>query len=250
MSLIELHNANVSFPIRKRTVVTLKEFIVKGLFRSHFDKKNSVHAIKDVSLKVEDGERVGIIGYNGAGKSSLLRTVGGIYPIESGTYRVDGSVCGLFEITCGFELEGTGWDNIYYRSYLQGETPKTVKDKLPEIADFCELGDFLDLPVRCYSSGTLMRLAFAIATSSEPDILLIDEVFSTGDAAFQQKAKERMQNFMHRANIVVMVAHDLTLIEQFCTRVIWLNQGQIHMDGPPETVLELYKSNIETRQAA
>lgn len=250
MSYIEFDNVNLRFPIRENIGITLKEFIVRGMFQKQSKQTKSVHALKDISLRIVDGERVGIIGANGSGKSTLLRTLGCVYPIESGRRNIVGSICSLLEITCGFELQATGIDNIYYRSYLQGETPKSVKEKIEEISAFSELGEFLHLPVRCYSSGMMTRLAFSIVTSSEPDILLIDEVFSTGDLSFQGKAEKRMQSFMNRANIVVMVGHDLSFIEKFCSRVIWVDKGHIRMDDSPLKVVAAYRHDVEARQAA
>lgn len=240
MSLIEFNKVNLEFPIRENAGVTLKEFIVRGMFRSGLKRMKSVHALKQMTFRIEEGERVGIIGHNGAGKSTLLRTIAGVYPISSGTSLVTGSICSLFDITYGFEIDARGWENIYYRAYLQGETPATIKGKLEEIASFSELGDFLDVPLRCYSAGMLMRLAFSIVTSSNPDILLIDEVFSTGDLAFQAKAQKRMRTLIDQAHIVVMVGHDLSVIENFCTRVLWVDHGQIHMDGTAREVIPAY----------
>ena len=135
----------------------------------------------------------------------------GVYPIARGRRRVDGMVNSLFDIAVGFEPDATGWQNIYYRSYLQGETPRAVQAKLHGIGTFSELGDFLDLPLRTYSTGMTMRLAFSVATSGDPEILLLDEFFSTGDLGFQKKGEERMRTFIQRANIVLMVGHNLDL---------------------------------------
>src|SRR5262249_1551943 len=153
-----------------------------------------IHALSGVSLSARDGDRLGIIGHNGAGKSTLLKTLAGIYPPSTGTVDIQGKICSLFDITLGFEHEANGWANILYRAYLQGETPRTRrKEKVNAIAEFSELGDFLRLPVRNYSSGMMMRLAFAVATSIEPEVLLVDEVLGVGDLAFQKKAKARVE---------------------------------------------------------
>ncbi len=232
MASIILENVDLKYPLRGPRI-TLKEYVINGLFRrDRSTVRPMIHALRDISFKVGDGERVGIIGHNGACKSTLLRTVGGIYPVAQGMRKVEGSICALFDIALGFEQEATGWQNIHYRSYLQGETPATVRTKLNDIAEFCELGEFLDLPLRCYSHGMIMRLAFAIATTSAPEILLIDEVFGTGDLAFRKKAEDRMRVFMNRAKIVVMVGHDLTFLRQFCQRVLWLDHGNLRADGP------------------
>lgn len=249
-SYVHFENVNLVFPIRENAGLTLKEFIVRGLFRSSYQAMKTVNALKEVNLTIRNGERLGIIGHNGAGKSTLLRTIAGVYPITSGVRKVEGSICSLFDITYGFEWEANGWENIEYRAYLQGETPRSLKEKIKEIAEFSELNEFLDVPLRCYSSGMLMRLAFSVATSSHPDILLIDEVFATGDLAFQQKARDRMMSFIDRANIVAMVGHDLQLIEEFCSRVIWVDHGRIIADGTPHEIVPEYREKFVTAKAA
>jgi len=250
MSLIDFRHVDLVYPIREHRAITLKEFILRGLFRQLNQSKKEVHALHDICLQVHEGERLGIIGFNGAGKSTLLRTIAGIYPIAGGTRRVHGKMCSLFDIAVGLEHDATGWQNIRFRSYLQGETPRSVEKKLPAIAEFSELGEFLDLPLRCYSAGMIMRLAFAIATSGEPEILLIDEVFGTGDLVFQKKAEARMKDFIDRAKVVVMVGHQLSFLEEFCNRIIWLNQGRIHADGPARDIIAAYEQQVQALRAA
>lgn len=249
MPHIRLENVDLVYPVRHNRGLTLKEFFVKGVFRKQA-LITEIHALRQVSLSVRDGERLGIIGFNGAGKSTLLRTIAGIFPIVAGRRLISGSICSLFDIQVGFESEATGWQNIFYRGFLQGETPQSVRKKLHSIADFSELGQFLDLPIRCYSAGMLTRLAFSIATSAEPEILLIDEVFGTGDLVFQKKAEERMKDFMHRADIVVMVGHNLPFLEEFCSRVVWLDQGRLRLDGPASKIINEYTYAAKEAQAA
>lgn len=240
MASIVLEHVDLEYPLRAARI-TLKEYVVRGLFRrERAPVPKMIHALRDVSIRIGDGERVGVIGHNGAGKSTLLRVLGGIYPIVRGRLAVDGSVRGLFDIGLGFEYEATGWQNIKYRSYLQGETPATLKDKAPGIAEFCELGEFLHLPLRCYSQGMVMRLAFAIATASAPEILLIDEVFGTGDLSFRKKAENRMRSFIQQAKIVIMVGHQLEFLREFCDRVLWFEQGRLRADGPAQQVIDDY----------
>src|SRR6478736_6462372 len=163
MASIILDDINLEYPLRDQQV-SLKEYLLKGIFKKRLmERQRVVHALRGVTVQIHEGERVAIIGHNGAGKSTILKTIAGIYPIKSGDRTVEGSICSLFDIMLGFEPEATGWENIHFRSYLQGATPKEVKTKLKEIGDFTELGEFLDLPVRCYSSGMATRLAFAIA---------------------------------------------------------------------------------------
>jgi ABC-type polysaccharide/polyol phosphate transport system ATPase subunit len=153
---------------------------------------------------------------------------------------VFGQISSLFDIALGFEMDASGWENIAYRGYLQGETPASVKDKMQPIAEFSELGKFLDMPVRYYSSGMLVRLAFAIATAIEPDILLVDEVLAAGDAAFQAKAYQRMRGLISRARAVIFVSHDIDSVRRLCDRVVWLDHGRIRAAGAPDDVIRAY----------
>ncbi len=159
-----------------------------------------------------------------------------------------GRVSSLFDISLGFELEANGWDNIRYRSYLQGESPKTVDSRMQAIADFSELGEFLDTPVRYYSSGMLVRLAFSVATAIEPEILIVDEVLSAGDISFQAKAQQRMQSLISHAQAVVMVSHDLDSLRPLCSRVLWLDHGRVRMLGPTAEVIRAYLASTRSTQ--
>lgn len=241
MAFVQFNNVDLEYPVRENQTVTLKEFILHGLFRKKTNSVRAIKALSDLTFQINEGERVGIIGLNGAGKSTLLRTVGGIYPIKRGRRIVEGSICALFDIAIGFEPDATGWQNVYFRSYLQGETPKTIRNKLKDIEEFTELGNFLNLPIRCYSTGMLTRLAFAVATARCSEILLIDEVFGTGDLVFQKKADARMREFLHKARIVIMVGHNLEFLQEFCTTIIWLHKGQIHAVGPTRQIIQAYK---------
>ncbi len=244
MARIALSDASLTFSLRKSRNVTLKQYLLKGMFLDSFNPRVNIHALADVTLTATDGDRVGVIGHNGAGKSTLLKMIAGVYPPTRGTVQVDGRICSLFEITLGFEGEASGWDNIRYRGYLQGETPKTLAGKVDEIAAFSELGEFLNIPVRFYSAGMMIRLAFAIATAANPEILLIDEVLSVGDAAFQAKATKRMKEMMSRSRLMVMVSHDLGSIRELCTRAVWLEKGRVVMQGDPAAVVEAYKASV------
>ncbi len=250
MSNIQFTNVDLEYPVRENKGATLKDFVLRGLFRKKKLGMQTVKALNDLSFHIGDGERVGIIGLNGAGKSTLLRTIGGVYPISRGTREVTGAICSLFDIMVGFDGNATGYRNIFIRSYLQGETPRTVQSKLHEIAEFTELGEFLNLPMRCYSTGMIMRLAFAIATARKPEILLIDEVFSTGDMLFQKKAEARMRTLLQTARIVVMVGHDLSFLKEFCTSVIWLHHGRIHAMGPAKQIIQSYLNDASQLQKA
>jgi lipopolysaccharide transport system ATP-binding protein len=244
MVAIDLESVSLEFMVRRFKRLSLKEFLVRGMFSKAANPVIHVKALQDVTLQVAEGERLGIIGHNGAGKSTLLKLLAGIYPPTLGTRMVRGRISSLFDITLGFESDASGWENIYFRSYLQGETPQSIKGKVQEIAEFSELGEFLDMPVRYYSAGMMIRLAFAVATAIEPEILIVDEVLAVGDLAFQQKATDRIRAMMAQARLMVIVSHDLERLKQLCSRVIWMDHGAVKMDGPPAAVVTAYQQHF------
>lgn len=246
MATITCDQLSLTFRTRVRGSQTLKDLALNFFTRRPREPEPEVRALEDVSFEVNEGERLGILGPNGAGKSSLLRTLAGIYRPTSGTCQVQGKVCSLFNIALGFEPDASGWQNILYRGYLQRETPQSIRAKMQEIADFSELGDALDRPVRHYSSGMLVRLAFSIATSIEPEILLVDEVLSAGDLAFTEKARQRIHQLIRKARILVMVSHDLKAFTDFCDRAIWLDHGRIQADGAVDEVVAAYQGRTAT----
>lgn len=238
---IKMKDVNLYYPSTIFNAMTLKQEVFSRL-RLEKRKENleDVHALRDFNLEIHEGERVGIIGHNGAGKSTLLRALAGVYPIKTGSIETSGEICSMFDLTLGFELDSTGRDNIMNRGLMLGSTPKEVKEKEQEIIEFSELGEFIDYPIKAYSSGMLVRLAFSISTAVKGEILLVDEVLSAGDARFQKKAKERMMNVMRDAKILVLVLHDMKTIEDVCNRVIMLNKGNIVADGSPKEVIKKY----------
>ncbi len=250
MARIHLDNLSLTFRIRNHERITLKEFIVRRLFRKSASPVAplEVAALKSLTLDIREGDRLGVIGHNGAGKSTLLKVLAGIYPPTEGTLTVEGQISSLFDIALGFEQEASGWENIYYRGYLQGETPQTIRSKMQPIAEFSELGDFLKMPVRYYSAGMKVRLAFSIATAIEPEILLVDEVLSVGDKAFQEKAAKRMRDMMAKARLMVLVSHDLASIQRLCQRAIWMDHGRVMKEGDPKEVAEAYIRSVENPQ--
>lgn len=247
MPHIYVDNASIEFIVNKYQKISFKEYIVRGLFRKSINPQVRVRALSHITFQADEGERIGIIGHNGAGKSTLLKMLAGIYPPTEGRCTVEGRICSLFDITLGFEPDASGWENIVYRAYLQGETPATLRDKIEAIAAFSELGEFLSLPVRNYSAGMRMRLAFSIATATEPEILLIDEVLAVGDLAFQQKARAKMRELMSASRLMILVSHDLNTIRETCNRVLWLRRGEIVMQGPSESVVEAYTQAMAER---
>jgi len=250
MASIEVCGASVTFTATQNKQITLKEYLLKGLFRRSVNPQIQIHALTDINLTARDGDRIGIIGHNGAGKTTLLKLLAGIYPPTAGKAAVVGRVCSLFDISVGFENEATGWENIIYRSFLQGESPATLKGKMQEIAEFSELGEFLTLPVKNYSAGMRMRLAFSIATAAEPEVLLVDEVLAVGDMAFQIKAKARMKAMMSISRLMVVVSHDLNTIKDTCNRVLWMRRGQVVQEGAPHEVVRAYNRDAIERAAA
>jgi ABC-type polysaccharide/polyol phosphate transport system ATPase subunit len=246
MARIELDDVSLTFRVRKNSRITLKEFLVGQLFRRSRNPVMEVNALRNVSLEISQGDRVGILGHNGAGKSTLLKLLAGIYPPTAGRLSVQGRISSLFDISLGFEPDATGWENISYRSFLQGETPRTLRTKKQAIAEFSELGDFLNMPIRYYSTGMVVRLAFSIATAIDPEILLVDEVLSVGDLAFQIKARERMMEMMAKAHLMVMVSHDLDSLARLCNRAVWMDHGQVVLAGPADDAIAAYQASVST----
>lgn len=243
---IKMKDVNLYYPSNVYNAMTIKQEIFSRLkLQKRKEHLEDVHALKDFNLEIHEGERLGVIGLNGAGKSTLLKALGGLYPIKTGTIETHGEVRSMFELTLGFELESTGRENIMYRGLMLGSTPKEVKAKEQEIIDFAELGQFIDYPIRSYSSGMLVRLAFAISTSVAGEILLVDEVLSAGDINFQAKARKRMVDVMDSAKILVLVLHDMSTIQAVCNRTILLKEGRIIADGKPEDVIKEYLKNIQ-----
>jgi ABC-type polysaccharide/polyol phosphate transport system ATPase subunit len=236
---IELNHVNLEFHVGAERHGTLKSAVRTGILRRRTEAR-VVRALQDVTLSIRSGQRVGLIGHNGAGKSSLLKVMAGIYPPQRGTVVSVGHICPLFEFVTGFEMEATGWENIRTRALLLGMSPKEIDQKIDGIAEFSNLKEFLDIPVRHYSTGMFVRLAFATSTAVDPQILLLDEVMAAGDAAFIDSARRRMNELMERASIVVFASHSLDVLPTFCDRTILLRKGQIVADGPTPEVVRLY----------
>lgn len=241
--LISLRDVDVEFNVDANVHRTLKSTVLQ-IFHPRRTAPRIIRALESVSLDIQNGERVGIIGLNGAGKTTLLKVMARIYRPKSGEACVEGHVCPLFEFITGFEMDGNGWQNIRTRALLLGMSPKEIDRKIGEIGSFTKLGDFLDIPVRCYSAGMLLRLAFATSTAVDPEILLLDEVMAAGDAAFIEQARKRMNELMSRASIVVFASHSLTVLPSFCERTIWLEQGNVRLDGPTPEVIRAYEASV------
>lgn len=231
MSELTFNNVSIKYPIYNSKAMSLRNQLVRigtgGRIAGESNQIVTVTALENVSFSLKDGDSVGLIGHNGAGKSTLLRTMAGIYEPSSGEITRSGTVATVFEIGAGMDPELSGYENIIRMGLLMGMTLGEISGITKDVEDFTELGDFLNLPVRTYSSGMTMRLMFAVATSCKPSILLVDEMFGTGDAAFQEKAKKRMQQLISDADIFVFASHDHNLVKSLCKRIFHVEHGKI-----------------------
>ncbi len=206
-------------------------------------------AVKSVSLTIENGETVGLIGRNGSGKSTLLKIAAGVYRATKGTVQVNGTLAPLIELGAGFHHELTGRENILLNGLLMGYSKREMTEREQSIIDFSEIGDFIDVPVKQYSSGMYMRLAFSVATEVDPQILLIDEILSVGDASFQQKCFDRIASFQRAGKTIMLVSHSMEDIEKRCDRAVLLEQGRVVADGRPGDVIDVYKGIWSSHEA-
>ena len=242
MSSIHVENLSIKFRIYHDRSPSLKEYFANLFKRNGQTAHSDFWAVKDVSFEIKAGDRVGIIGHNGAGKSTLLKALCRVYEASAGKISVNGRLAPLLEIGAGFHPEFTGRENIYLNGSILGYSKQQLKEIEPEVIAFAELEEFIDTPVKYYSTGMYMRLAFSLATAMHPDILVLDEIFAGGDAAFMAKAKARMYALIDKANIMIMVSHDHLLVQSLCNRVIWLDHGKVVADGDPDNVIERYLS--------
>ena len=238
---VELRGVSLRFVSYYDKQYSLKRAVIDLLLRRAGPAASEEFwALRDVDLRVERGERVGIVGSNGAGKSTLLRLLARIYPPTSGTVAVRGNVAPLIEMGAGFNPELSGRDNIFLNGAMLGFSRRAMEAKVDGIFEWTGLREFADLPLKYYSSGMYVRLAFAVATEVDPDILLIDETLAAGDAVFIEKAKARIRGLLDRSEVVVVVSHDLDALREICTRGLWMKQGRIVADGPIDEVIGRY----------
>ncbi len=243
MASIELSGVHVSFPIYHGNSRSLKRTMfaaASGRLREDTRHRIVVEALRDVSLTLRSGDRLGLVGGNGAGKTTLLRTLAGIYEPVVGKIHVSGSIGALLDPNLGMNFELTGRENIALRGLYNGLSSAAIRQLEDDVQDFAELAEFLELPLRFYSSGMVVRLGFALATAIRPQVLLMDEWFLAGDAAFMEKARARLEDMVRGAEILVLSSHSAPVVLDWSTRVIWLNEGRVMADGAPQEVMDQY----------
>lgn len=244
VSRIVVEDLSIKFRLYHDRSPSLKEYAANIFRRSKPSSHSDFWAVKQVSFTVGAGERLGIVGHNGAGKSTLLKALCRIYEPSTGKISVEGRVAPLLEIGAGFHPEFTGRENIYLNGAILGYSKAQLQAIEESVIEFAGLEEFIDTPVKYYSTGMYLRLAFSLATSVDPDILILDEMFAGGDANFVQKATARMMKVIESANIMVVVSHDTRLLATLCTRVIWMDHGKMKEDGPAIEVLNRYLASV------
>jgi lipopolysaccharide transport system ATP-binding protein len=247
MAYINLFKANVDIPIYNIKSRSFKNKLIKFGIGNKLSLDDSgcsiVHALKNIDLKIKEGDRVGLVGTNGAGKTSMLRLLNGVYPPTSGQVLSEGKITSFIDLSLGIDPDATGIENIYIRGSLLGILDKEINKNIDEIISFSELDEFIYLPVRTYSSGMLLRLAFSISAIVKPDILLMDEWLSVGDEKFNKKVQSRLHNIIQNTKIIVIASHSREMIENTCNRVLWFENGSIKKDGDAVAVCSEYFLN-------
>lgn len=242
-TVIELKDVGIKFNLSKEKVDSLKEYVIKMIKKELM--YNEFWALRNVSFSIKKGERLGVLGLNGAGKSTLLKIICGVYKPSEGTVTHKGVIAPLLELGAGFDPQYTGRENIFLYGSVLGYSKKYLEEKYDEIVEFSELGKFIDVPLKNYSSGMKARLGFAIATISDPDILILDEVLSVGDAKFRKKSEKKIMDMFERGVTVIFVSHSLEQVQQLCDKAIILQKGTLVAAGDIDTVTEIYTSMVE-----
>ncbi len=244
MAVIRLTDASVDIPIYDMAGASLKKLIIGRAVGGQLGQVNSfviVNALKNITFEANDGDRIALVGNNGSGKTTLLRVLSDVYPPTGGTVHVEGRISPMFDPALGMSADATGMENIRICGMLWGISRAEIERNIQDITEFTELGSYLNMPVRTYSMGMLLRLAFAVATVRDPEILLLDEVIGVGDASFFQKAYDRLKRLVHRSQILVVASHSDQILRQICNKAIWLHMGQIMEYGPFEEVMKSYR---------
>ena len=236
--MIKAENITLCYRMSNDRIKSIKEYLVAFLKKKV--KHTNFYALNDVSFEIQKGEVVGIVGNNGAGKSTLLKVIAGILKPTTGKVTLGGNVAPMLELGSGFDPDLTGRENIFLNGAILGYSEEFLKSKFDEIVEFSELGEFINIPVRNYSSGMMMRLAFSIASMVSPDILILDEILAVGDANFQEKSRARMIEMMGHGTTVLLVSHSIDQIRQFCNRVIWLDHGKMMAMGETNEICDRY----------
>ena len=240
---IEVNDVSMIFNIASEQLNNLKEYFIKIMRHELFFKE--FRALNHVSFKIKRGEVVGLVGTNGSGKSTMLKIIAGVLEPSEGICTVRGNIAPLIELGAGFDMELTARENIYLNGSLLGYRREFIDEKFDEIVDFAELREFVDMPLKNYSSGMVARIAFAIATITEPDILIVDETLSVGDVFFQQKCEDRIKHFIESGDVTVLfVSHSIEQVERICRRAVWIEKGDLRMDGPVEEVCQAYRNQF------
>lgn len=239
--IIQIHNVTKTYNLYEKPADRLKEAL--SIVRHSYHKEH--HALKNVNLDICKGESVGIIGTNGAGKSTLLKMITGVLKPTEGTIAVNGKISALLELGAGFNMEYTGIQNIYLNGTMMGYSKEEIKKRVPAIVEFADIGEFVEQPVKTYSSGMFARLAFAVAINVEPEILIVDEALSVGDTRFQVKCIDKMKELKRMGTTILFVSHATEQIKRFCTRAIWMEHGSVKMDGESSQIVDLYENYMK-----
>jgi lipopolysaccharide transport system ATP-binding protein len=254
MASVVLDQVSVEFPIYSSSTRSFRNRLLRAATGGQLGVDPHGHmavkALQELSCEFRDGDRIGLVGRNGAGKSTLLRVLNRVYEPSGGTAIINGDTGSLIDISLGIDHEATGRENIYLRGALLGLHQRQIDDRMEELVDFTELGNFVDLPLRTYSTGMHMRLAFAVSTLVQPQILLMDEWLSVGDEAFKAKAEKRMSDLVQKTSILVIATHSRELVCRICNRVLWLEHGRVKMDSDVKTVVEAYFGRAEAEAKA
>jgi ABC-type polysaccharide/polyol phosphate transport system ATPase subunit len=245
-SELSLDNVSVSFPIYHGGSRSLKKSLLfrgsGGQLASDASHRITVEALRNVSMEFRTGDRVALVGNNGAGKTTLLRVMAGIYEPVTGVVKSRGRISPMFDISLGIDGDISGYDNIRLRGLILGLPAREIEERMADIAEFTELGDYLDIPVRTYSSGMMTRLTFAVATCFSPEILLMDEWILAGDAGFLAKAQHRVEAFVEQAGILVLASHSTEICRRWCNKAVWMERGEVKMAADISAVLDSYNS--------